>query len=53
MMGMGEAAFERYLASMFTNQIGMIQSCVEQLQTEVELADPVPEACAIYKDGVD
>jgi predicted nucleotide-binding protein len=37
-MGMGDVAFERYLASQFTNQIKMLLSCMDVLETEIELS---------------
>ena len=38
-MGMGNAEFERYEASRLENQIKMLRSCMEQLQTEIELSE--------------
>jgi predicted nucleotide-binding protein len=35
-MGMGDAAFEEYMASLVENQIRMLNSCIEQLETEIE-----------------
>lgn len=36
-MGMGDAKFEIYMASIIENQIKMLGSCIEQLETEIEL----------------
>jgi predicted nucleotide-binding protein len=36
-MGMGDAEYERYIASRIENQIKMLLSCIEQLETEIEL----------------
>lgn len=36
-VGMGDAEFERYMASIIENQIKMLRSCIEQLETEIEL----------------
>jgi predicted nucleotide-binding protein len=41
-MGMGDAAFERYLASMLTNQLKLMASCIEQLETEISLSGSAP-----------
>lgn len=36
-MGMGNEAFEKYTASLVENQIKMLNSCIEQLETEIDL----------------
>ena len=38
-VGMGDAEFERYMASLIENQIKMLRSCIEQLETEIELSE--------------
>ncbi len=38
-MGMGDAEFEKYMASIIENQIKMLGSCIEQLETEIELSE--------------
>jgi predicted nucleotide-binding protein len=38
-MGMGNAEFEKYMASIIENQIKMLGSCIEQLETEIELSE--------------
>jgi predicted nucleotide-binding protein len=43
-LGMGDRAFEQYLASQLANQLRLLESCVEQLETEIELAASVPAA---------
>ncbi|CAG1022600.1 hypothetical protein MTYM_01851 [Methylococcales bacterium] len=35
---MGDAEYEEYLASLIENQIKMLDSCIEQLETEIELS---------------
>lgn len=37
-MGMGDEAFEEYEVSQLANQIKMLESCIEQLETEIELS---------------
>jgi predicted nucleotide-binding protein len=37
-MGMSEAEWDHYRASMLENQIKMLRSCIEQLETEIELS---------------
>jgi len=37
--GMGDSEFEIYMASIIKNQIKMLRSCIEQLETEVELSE--------------
>jgi len=37
--GMGDAKFEIYMASIIENQIKMLRSCIEQLETEIELSE--------------
>lgn len=37
-MGMGDAELEKYMASIIENQIKMLGSCIEQLETEIELS---------------
>ncbi|MCJ7789978.1 MAG: nucleotide-binding protein [Candidatus Atribacteria bacterium] len=38
-MGMGDVEFEKYMASIIENQIKMLGSCIEQLETEIELSE--------------
>jgi predicted nucleotide-binding protein len=40
-MGMGDAAYEQYLASKLVNQLKIMESCIEQLETEIDLASSV------------
>jgi predicted nucleotide-binding protein len=37
-MGMGDEEFEEYGSSQLANQIKMLESCIEQLETEIELS---------------
>lgn len=38
-MGMGDAELDKYRASIIENQIKMLGSCIEQLETEIELSE--------------
>jgi predicted nucleotide-binding protein len=37
-INMGDDEFERYMASLIENKIKMLHSCIEQLETEIELS---------------
>jgi predicted nucleotide-binding protein len=37
-MGMSDAEFERYMASLLENQVKILKSCIEQLETEIKLS---------------
>jgi predicted nucleotide-binding protein len=40
-MGMGDARLEQYIASQLANQLRILESCIEQLETEIALVSPV------------
>jgi len=49
--GMGDAEYEQYEASMLANQIKMLESCIEQLKTNIELAEVSVQARGQYELG--